>query len=1189
MNLSAIVDSSFYCQWTNPTVTKMLRVMKLTAFILLVACLQASATGSAQDRVTFSVKEMPVEKVFSIIEKQTNYSFLYTEQQLRDAKKVTISIKDMNVRDALLECLRGQPFDFKIEGKTIFIVNKNAVATLAPALTTPLIDIKGHVVNEKGGPAPGVTVAIKGTNIVTTTDANGDFTLHSVQHDATLIFTHVSLETFELKVSDKSDIVIVLKTKISELSGVEIINTGYQQISKDRLTGSFSQPNKKIYENRVSTDVLSKLEGITSSLAFNINRGPVNTGSKKLAIRGLSTIYSDDRPLIVLDNFPYEGDINNINPNDVESVTILKDAAAASIWGSLHSANGVIVITTKKAAYSQGLKVELNTNFTVGEKPDLKYNPNFISSSDFIDFEARLFQFGSYDADLSSASQPVVSPVVEILNRQRAGQISPAEATSQINALKENDVRNDIEKYFYRHSRRQQYSINMSSGNAKSNYLMSVGYDNNLNNQLGNGNNRVTLNSAISFRPLNNLEFSTNVLYAQQQVKTDNALSQLTTARGSLYPYAALAGADGSPLTIAKDYRQPFVDSAEINGFLNWQFSPLKDIGLNTATLKINNLRASTSVKYRFFTGLTGEIKYLYEKQTSSQENNADVNSYYTRNLINSYADVTNNAFNIPIGGIIDFANSTVESQNIRAQLGYSRNWNNHAVTLLAGIEARESKQSSNSNRLYGFDKETGAFQFVDYLSVYTLYPSGFPSSIPSSTNIERTLERYRSYFFTGDYTLLNKYIIYASGRIDQSNFFGVKTNQRAVPLWSVGGKWNLSKESFYKVSFLPELQLRASMGYNGNLNKSVTGYTTAIFSDQAFITALPYVQIQNPGNPDLRWEKTAILNFGIDFSSKNAILSGSLEYYIKKSKDLMANKLLAPSTGFIDPITATTSFRGNFANMRTEGVDFVLNSRNINKTFKWNSQLLVSYVRDKVTHFDIANLPGRLVAEADGTDIIPLEGKPVFGVYSFPFAGLNSSGDPQGYVGGQISTNYTTLTNPASVNDIKYHGPALPTYFGGFTNTFEYKRFSVSFTLSYKLGYFFRRRSIDYSALYTAWSGHKDYARRWQKPGDEATTTVPSFSTSNIGNVSRDGFYALSSTLVENASHIRFQDINVSYDINPNLIRRTKSITQLRLYLNVSNLGILWRANSAGLDPDIVTNGYPTPKSASLGIKCTL
>jgi TonB-linked SusC/RagA family outer membrane protein len=1050
------------------------------------------------------------------------------------------------------------------------------------------------VVNEKGEPVEGVTVKVKGSSKIAMTDKNGEFSLTTVEQDATLLFTHIGMESFELKVSGKTELAIALKAKISELSGVVVsVNTGYQEIPKERATGSFAQPEKELFNSRVSSDVISKLDGITSGLI--INRGAQNMRESPLKIRGRSTIFANDAPLIVVDNFPYEGDINNINPNDVESVTVLKDAAAASIWG-VRAGNGVIVITTKKAKRNQPLRIQLNSNFTISEKPDLYYNPNFLNSSDFIDVETFLFNKGNYTSDLNNTtSRPPVSKVVEILNRRKLNQISSTDSAQQIDALRQYDIRDELNRYFYQNEIKQQYSLNASGGSNKATYFISAGYDRDLSTLKKNDNDRITLNIQTNLSPINNLEIFGGINYIQAHTTRNATVNQLNSGSKVIQPYVQLADDNGNSLPIPKDYRSSFVESAEANGFLNWRFFPLDELNLSNDKTKLLNTRISTGLKYNIIKGLSFEAKFQYENQIISSNVLNSTETYFTRNLINRYASVSTSGsvikngspikpFNIPLGAILDQSLSEIKANSGRGQLSYYHENANHVIAGIVGIEAREILGDDNSSRIYGYNDDFATYAIVNLDSTYKLYPSG-AARIPNGTNISSRIDRFRSYFGNLAYTYKNRYTISASGRIDQSNFFGVRTNQKSVPLWSTGFLWNMGDEQFLRLSWLDLLKLRVTYGFNGNLDKSVTAYTTASYLSGNPFTSGSYAAIQIAPNPDLRWERTSVFNIGLDFSVFNNRISGGMEYFSKKGVDLMGDEVLAPSTGYVNTSTGLNTFRGNFSRLSGQGFEFILRTKNIITPFKWSTNLLFNYATDKITHFDIEYPVRNNVTGGDGTtvNVYPLAGYPLFGIYSFKWKGLDpTTGDPIGFKADTLTKDYTVLTNPTSIDEVVYNGPARPIYYGSLNNSFSWKNFMLNVSIGYKLGYFFRRPSINYTSLFDNGAGHKEFANRWQKPGDESLTDVPSMSYPK--NANRDMFYNYSTATVEKGDHIRLQDVNVSYNLTGKEIK-IPSIQSLLFYVQVNNIGIIWRANKIGIDPDYIS-GYPTPRSFSFGIK---
>ena len=535
-----------------------------------------------------------------------------------------------------------------------------------------------------------------------------------------------------------------------------------------------------------------------------------------MSIRGRSTILANQDPLIVVDNFPYDGRIENLNPNDIESVTLLKDAAAASIWGAF-SGNGVLVITTKKGKYNQPTKINFVSNVTIGQRPDLFYSPEFLTSSEFIDVEQFLFSKGFYDATLNNTSSfPSVSPVVEILALQRAGKITADQATAQINQFRQYDIRNDLEKYLYRTSIAQQYSLNVAGGTGKSNYYASFGYDRLTSDRVNNSNDRLTFNAKTTLMPVNRLEMwgEANVILTKNDL--DNTIGLIRAARKpNIYPYARLADEDGSPLPLVQFYSKKYTDSLQARGLLNWQYFPLRELGLNQNIPKTNEIRFNSGLRFTIIHGLSAEVKYQFLTSRSNGETLNDQNSYYVRDLVNRFSAFASDGSikrNIPLGAIYNISYSEITSHGGRAQLNFNRTFGKHAIHSVAGFDVRQIESSNFQNGYYGYDVNTGSQAQVNYDSIYRVLPTG-TSKIPALGQIGGTLNRFRSYFGIASYTYNSKYTVNFSSRIDQSNFFGYKANQRSVPLWSAGLKWDLDKELLYKVGALPELRLNFTYG----------------------------------------------------------------------------------------------------------------------------------------------------------------------------------------------------------------------------------------------------------------------------------------------------------------------------------------------------------------------------------------
>jgi TonB-dependent starch-binding outer membrane protein SusC len=1038
--------------------------------------------------------------------------------------------------------------------------------------------ITGKVIaSSDGTPLAGVNVIVKGTTSGTSTDSEGNFTLE-VFDNQTLMASFIGYKPVEIPVNRQSNFEIKLEEDISTLGEITIVSTGYQQVPKERVNGSFVQIDNQLLNRRVGTDLLSRMEDVTSGLIFNRN---IAGKKNDISIRGMSTINSQSQPLIVIDNFPYEGDINTINPNDVESITVLKDAAAASIWGA-RAGNGVIVITTKKGSSNQAPKVSINSNITVTQKPDLFYESK-MSSPQMIENERRLFGQGFYTTAETSHSSPL-TPAVELMIANRDGLLSDADLENQLAVLGNQDIRKDYEAYLYRKSINQQYAINLNGGSAVNRYYLSAGIDKNLDNLRGNEYTRVTLNLNNSWTVLKDkLTINAGIYYSQNNTQTNNGGPSVITYNNTnpIYTYARLKDDNGNSIPVTRDHRLSFIQQAEENGLLNWQYSPLDEIDATDNQSKLTDYRINSSLNYRIVEGLNAEILYQYWQGDSERRILHKDNSYFARNLINSYSSIDADGMvtrPISLGGILDLTHAKSENHSVRGQLNFNKTYGDHSISALAGYEAREVNTLESAVRNYGYNDALATTQRVNYTGFFYRYDALFSGGTIPYIDAQTSLtDRFISYYANASYTYKRRYSISGSARRDQSNLFGVRTNQKSVPLWSTGLGWTISEEAFYQSSLLPYLKLRVTYGSNGNINKQTSAFTTAYSLGYDETTGLPYSVIQNPGNPDLKWEKVNIYNVGLDFESKNRRIYGSLEYFNKSGKDLIGTRPFAPSSG-------VNTFTGNFASTKSYGVDLVLNSLNVDQEFKWNTTLLFSAIKEKVTAYESETPVYSLLQNGPGVAgfFAPLKDKPLYAIYSYAWVGLDpETGNPQGYIDGLPSTDYSAIVSTTTPEKLVYHGSARPTVYGSVRNTIAWKNISLSLNISYRLGYFFRKKSVLYNQVLNGYASHGDYGLRWQKPGDEQYTDVPSLPTTFDNN--RESIYIYSEALVEKGDHIRLQDISLSYTLDKQFIEKLP-FSRVEIYSYLNNIGIIWKAASGTIDPD-----YPTLKpsrSIAFGVR---
>ncbi|MBL1410816.1 SusC/RagA family TonB-linked outer membrane protein [Sphingobacterium faecale] len=1149
---------------------QIMRISSLYICLQLFALYLFGAHNSHAQTISIDADKTTVQQVFKDIEKQAKITFSYERETLADTKPLTLHLRNKPLKDVLSEIAKRTALDFQQVGNVI-VVNKKKVQ---PAPKRPVPEnkktevqpqqpIRGKVTDQSGNPIAGATISVKGTNIRTVTDTQGDFILHGVQLNADIEISYIGFETIHTVAKENLKIAMQRNELAIQEVGIAV-STGYQSLSPERTTGSFAKVDNKLFNRQVSTDVISRLKGIAPSILFDERSALSST--PKLTIRGMSTIFGNAEPLVVVDGFVYDGDIQNINPNDVEDIDILRDAGAASIWG-VRAGNGVIVITTKRGKANEPMQVEVGSNVTFLSKPN-RYYQTRMNPSDMVDVEIMLFNNDHFKDDLANTTTfPFLTPVVEILAAQKAGSITEAEATRQIDLYRKQNIWDEIDRYLYRTGVNQQHNLNMKGGTDKYRYYFSAGYDNNKSNQAPVSFDRLTLNAQQIFNPIKNLEITTGINYTQSQ----NSGNNISINTGKNYN-ARLKDDDGNHLPLGTNYRTSFVNEAEDKGLLNWQFIPLDEVNLQNNRKKQMENRLKGGIKYAFIPSLSAEASYQYQRQNNNDRNLLNINTYSVRDLINRYSSVTPTEVkrNIPLGSTVSFTNRVQQSHTGRFQLNYNQTFDKHNITAIGGFEVRQMTIDGDYHKIYGYVESTGVSSAVNYVSGYLQYPSGY-GTIDRGQGVVGIIDRFRSWYSNLSYTYNDRYTISGSTRIDQSNLFGVDANQRSVPLWSIGGKYLISKEDFYQWDAVPSLSVRATYGYNGNLDNSITAYTTARVESLAFFTTGKRARIVTPPNANLQWERTGIFNLGVDFGTKNSRITGSIDYFSKKNNDLIGQIT-------VDPTVGMQSYRGNYASTKGQGLDLLINTVNITNTrFNWTTQFLYSYATDEVTKYDIEPTTYTLYVDqsVDGHPLnyTPVIGRPLFGIYSHDWAGLDpATGSPRGYLEGEPSTDYITINRSIAddpIGMLNYHGRALPPHFGAIRNTFSYHDVSLSFNITYRFGHFFRRSSLSYSSLY-GYNGHPDYTLRWKKPGDELMTDVPAMAYPADANA--DSFYAQSEIMIERGDHIRLQDINLSYYLQT-LPFLNKLVNSASLFIYGNNLALLWTANDKGIDPDFPTH----------------
>ena len=1193
--------------------------MQLTAFykaslplLLFLAALGAGiAPAAAQQnqsqtvppRITLQEKNASLKKVFNDISRKTGYSVMYDEALVKGMGTVTFDLKDAPLSQVLYACTGGNGLGFTIEGNTITI-SKGLVA--ASHRVNDFINIVGKVTDENGAPLSGVTISIKGTGFILATLSTGEFSMGGAPERGVILFTCIGYNPLQISYTTGTNFNVRLVKRVTEMGSVSVeVNNGYQILPLERTTGSYDLIDNKLFNRSISPDLMDHLNGVASGVYFDnrqqgigaaitsyLNQGNIQTFS----IRGLSTINSNNLPLVVIDGFPYnptvpyDQNINNLNPNDIESMTVLKDAAAASIWGA-RAGNGVLVITTKAGKYNQAPKVSASASVTVYGKPRL-FTQRLLSSADYILIEDSVYQQGGFDQLLnpSTANGKPVSQVVDILSQVSNGTLSQADANAQLSALSKYDNRSDALKYLYRTGTNQAYNVQLSGGSATSNYRFSGGYDDGKSVDFSY-QKRFTLSGTYNFRPYKGVELSIPVTITNNQLGSNYGTN--SGVLSGVAPYSRLVDASGHPQNVVygNGYNEGFIQTALADGLYDMEYNPINQFRAPQYNHSSNNLvQITPSLKYTW-KGLTAMVTYQYSRTTVNQRIYASDSIWSIKNNINDYTQIQpDGSLQYPInrGGELTINNNESVTNDIRTTLGYDHLLApEHRLSVYGGYERNEIQVNGSTQGWYGYNPATGTVQsVVDYVTywpqtnyILANYPYNITSTVyPLSGGISGGFTALISSFGTLGYSYKNRYNLTGSARIDQANLFGVNANAKKSPQWSAGLKWDINKEPFYKAKWLPLLDLRATYGVQGNLPSSgVTSLTTIqYYPSTTYSGGVPSANLLSPPNPNLTWEKVAISNLAVDFATKNNILSGKLEYYFKHESGLVVQY---PT----DPTSGVSSLYGNVGAMKGTGIDLTLDSRNITtRSFQWTTHFLFSHNTDKLTNYNVATTATQLLQDQANSSTAPavptaILGNAAYGIYSLRWGGLDAQGNPQGYdTTGKLSEDYTQLTSYMRLKDLVYHGSGRPTYFGSFMNNFEYKRFLLSVNITYNLGYYFHVQSVNYSnllgygqspVLYVG-DGSSDFEKRWQKPGDEKRTYVPSMPTLANNNYQRDEFYQFSSVNVQNAGNVRLRDISLGYDFTSMMPKRTPfSSVQLHGYY-VSNK-ILWTANKLGIDPD--------------------
>lgn len=1055
-----------------------------------------------------------------------------------------------------------------------------------------MVTVTGKVIGMEQTAIADVTVRAMQTTGSVRTGADGIFSIRAAAGDSILfscvgyLSKKVAVELLKLNGQVQMDKAAVQMDEV-------LINTGYQLLKPNEINGSVALIDRQALDKQTDPNILRRIDGMANGVLFQVgksNRNPQNkTG---ITIRGYSTINGPLDPLIVLDNFVYEGDIENINPDDIESVSILKDAEATSIYGA-RGGNGVIVLTSKRGKFDQALKLNATVTTTFTDIPDLYALP-WMRNDDYISVEELLYDNGYFNTDLTRNTAPPITPIVYALSQKSKGMLSENDYQDYKRFLGNVDFRKQYSDVFYKLGRTDQYYLGLEGGSAKTAWTIAGGYNRTQDN-LDRIISKKNLKASNTIRVSNRLEVSLIGQYVDQDATENLNADYSTLARvGSrqTVPYMYLYDENQNQVPFYNSYNKNLLDTVGQGLLKDWNFYPIEDGQFTTRGVKKTELLGNIGFVLKLIPGLNLQTDFQMQSQQTEKNNHYGSDSYYVRNYVNRFSSINQNTgqvkYNFPDGDILETGSSILNSKGLRSQVNFNKKIkSHHFLRAMLGFEAREVRTNAHNAAYFGYNQDPLAYKEVDFVNTFRTWPLGNISSIGPAPSMDPTVvNRFISMYGNFSYTFRDKYTFSGNLRKDGSNIYGVSTNDKWKPLWSIGLGYDLLKEKLFSNLPFSNLRLKTTWGYSGNVDLSRSALPIAVYLSNAVnVGGLPYARITTLNNPSLRWEQIRQFNVGADFTLKSIPLSGSVEYYNKRGDDLYG-----PSDYDYTTWGVSGTITKNVASMKGQGIDAQLRYTMQKGKFAWMPQLIFNYNTDKtVKYYDDSNIAGiyKLIGTT-GKIITPLEGYPLYAVAGFIWKGLDDKGDPQGWKDGAISRDYSSIMNASmsegsEAGSIRYLGSAVPVYFGSFIHEFGYANWTVSFNMRYKLGYYFRKSSIGYTGLVNNGIGHADYSKRWQQPGDH--TDVPAFEYPLV-TPNRDDFYLGSEIHLKKADHVRLQYLNIGYRFQNN--RKNQLWKSASLNINASNLGILWRANKDGIDPDYVESISPS-KQLSLGIKLML
>ena len=1094
------------------------------------------------------------------------------------------------------------------------------------------IKVTGTIYDETGITLPSVTVTVKGQKGVgVLSDNDGKFMI-TVPEGSTLIFSFVGMKSQEVVVNAKQvPYKITLKEDTKALE--EVVVTGYQTLKKHEVVGStFTVKGDDIRVAGV-TSIDAALQGVVPGVSITIPSGMIGT-SPQVRVRGTSTVIGNASPVWVIDGIiqedplPFAGaqlndilssgdlsssmasisgsSISGLNPDDIESITFLKDASATAIYG-VKAANGVIVITTKRGSNTNG-RINVNFRTDISLTPRRTYGQtDRMNSADRIALSKEIVESG---VPFSQFPQNVgyEGAYLQLMNKE----ISMDEFNEKVTRMEKQNT--DWFKILARNAVSQNYSLSLSGGNDKLNFYGSVGFNKSLSSYKGNDQSNKTVNFSVDAKLRDNLR--TKFQFSASQSETNAYYTGVNPEDYALNTSRILAPDEWYTINESKAYFE-LDNGTAIKRDIRYNFlNELEHTGNENKNTKFQ-------ITGNLIWNITPEIKYelttAFTRNSSEANVWADDHSYAVSKIRGAnYGELVTGesdswltlASVLPYGGILNYNSTNQQSYTVRNQLNYGKildEEGNHALNVALGHEVRGNSYIGQSGVEYGYMPNRG--KSVDYnysqqanrdyiLSIYPDCQYRETANVPAyqdrhSITLTDQIENYMSFYATLGYSYASKYTLSFSFRQDASNKFGQNTNNRFNPVLSAGIRWNVSEENFMRqFGWLSNLTLKASYGSQGKA-PDISPYLIANFNIAPdVLTGDQFLSIKNLPNKDLKWEKTNSFNGGIELSILNNRIYGSIDYYYKKTVDAITYVNIPVENG-------TSNMAINNGSIINKGYDVSLTVIPVQtKNIRWSISATSGFNRNEVKdNEDNATLE----KITDGSVII--EGFALNSFWSFPYIGLSDKGVPQFAIIDQTPGTKTRVESGTLLDYMVYSGVKDPVFSGGLSTNFRYQQFTLSATFNFQLGHHKRLNPFMRSQATSGGIGQlripdpeknasTELNKRWRQPGDEKYTNIPailssdenladylpdnSLSLSDKGEIYRYQMYNLSDLRVVKANHLRCNNISLTYALPKDILDQLR-LTNLTFVLTVTDPFIIKSKGLGKQDPETLSTSATT------------